>query len=170
MRTRPGRVETEIHFRIVHVAPPDRDGYREQTVEITLGPKGAFGKDFVVTLTRRAPVVGHIVRADRPRRCKSKSPRVAKTPRVVELLHKANEWQREIDAGKVRNRAEIARREGITRARVTQVMALLHLAPETRKDILAMPETIYRSAISERALRSVAQRDSHQEQRAAFGE
>jgi len=47
LRTRPDRVEPEIYFRIVHFAQAGYSGapvaaYREQTVEITLGPKVAF--------------------------------------------------------------------------------------------------------------------------------
>jgi hypothetical protein len=47
MRTGPGWVEPEVYFRIVHVAQDSHNGaplaaYREQTVEIALGPKGAF--------------------------------------------------------------------------------------------------------------------------------
>jgi hypothetical protein len=40
-------------------------------------------------------------------------------------LKRAVEWQRQLDSGQVRSRAEIARREGLTRARVTQIMNLL---------------------------------------------
>ena len=40
-------------------------------------------------------------------------------------LKRAIEWQRQLDAGQVRSRAAIARREGLTRARVTQIMNLL---------------------------------------------
>jgi hypothetical protein len=44
---RPSLAESEVLFRIVHVALEARNGapeaaYREQTVEIALGPKGAF--------------------------------------------------------------------------------------------------------------------------------
>ena len=38
---------------------------------------------------------------------------------------RAIEWQRQLDTGQVRSRADIARREGLTRARVTQIMNLL---------------------------------------------
>lgn len=38
---------------------------------------------------------------------------------------RAIEWQRQLDSGEVRSRADIARREGLTRARVTQIMNLL---------------------------------------------
>jgi hypothetical protein len=40
-------------------------------------------------------------------------------------LKRAVEWQRQLDAGQIRSRAAIARREGLTRARVTQIMNLL---------------------------------------------
>src|SRR6266550_4727902 len=40
-------------------------------------------------------------------------------------LKRAVEWQRQLDAGLVRSRAAIARREGLTRARVTQIMNML---------------------------------------------
>ncbi len=81
------------------------------------------------------------------------SPREAKTPRVVELLRKAMEWQSLMDSGQITSQADIARREGITRARVSQVMGLLRLAPEHRARILAMPITARRPAITERILR-----------------
>src|SRR5262245_41507892 len=40
-------------------------------------------------------------------------------------LKRAVEWQRQLDAGQVRSRAAIARRERLTRARVTQIMNML---------------------------------------------
>ena len=53
-----GVSEPEVWFRIVHVAVDASNGapvaaYREQTVEIALGPKGAFENGNVGTLTRR---------------------------------------------------------------------------------------------------------------------
>ncbi len=59
-RTRPGVVEPEIYFRIVHLAQVGHPGAtvgpdREQMVEIALGPKGAFGNGNVGALKRRAP-------------------------------------------------------------------------------------------------------------------
>jgi len=60
MRTRPGWVEPEVYFRVVHLT---QDGhgcapvatYREQTVEIALGPKGAFENGNIGALVRRVP-------------------------------------------------------------------------------------------------------------------
>lgn len=157
---RRGRVQTEIWFRIRHVAVDgvsgaSRTNYCEQTVEVTLGPKGAFKKGNLGVLTRRV-AVDRVVSAIPQPRGKPKPPKEPKTPRVVELLLMAVEWQRELDAGEVDTQAEIARREGITRARVTQIMAMLRLAPEIREQVLSMPRVVGRPAISERALRPVS--------------
>ena len=50
----------EVWFRIVHLAQDGLNGapvaaYREQTVEIALGPKGAFENGNVSALTRQVP-------------------------------------------------------------------------------------------------------------------
>jgi hypothetical protein len=161
-----------VYFRIVHVSLQGQNGapvaaYREQTVEIALGPKGAFENGNVGTLTRRVRA-DRVVSAVPPRRGKPKPPRKPRPPRVAELLRKAIEWRRQLDAGEVRNQAEIARREGLTRARVTQVLGLLRLAPEIQEHILALPETVGRPAISERALRPIAGLAEHGEQLHAF--
>jgi hypothetical protein len=157
MRTRPGWVEPEIYFRIVHLPQNAISGARadiyEQTVEIALGPKRAFENGNIGSLARQMATAG-VVSAVLPGRGDPKPAGGPKTPRVTELLRKAIEWRRQLDASDVRNQAEIARREGITRAKVTQVMALLRLAPETREHILAMPDVAYRPSITERMLRS----------------
>ena len=87
---------------------------------------------------------------------------------AAELLRKAIDWQALLESGEVPNQAEIARREGITRARVTQVMGMLHLAPEIQQHVLSMPEVVRRPAITERALRPIAQMEDRTEQHAAF--
>jgi hypothetical protein len=58
----------------------------------------------------------------------------------VELLRKAIEWQALLASGEAPNQVAIARREGLTRARVTQVMGLLRLAPEIHQHILSLPD------------------------------
>ncbi len=40
-------------------------------------------------------------------------------------LERAREWQRQLDTGEIGSRSAIARREGLSRARVTQLMNLL---------------------------------------------
>jgi len=113
---------------------------------------------------------GGVINAFLPRRRAAKPLRKVRTPRVVELLRKAIEWRRQLDSGKVRNQAVIARREGITRARVTQVMGLLRLVPETRERILAMSEVAHRPTITERMLRPITSIANHSDQLRDFQE
>jgi hypothetical protein len=159
MRTRPGWVEAEVYFRIIHVAQNGRNGvpvaaYLEQMVEIALGPKGAFENGNFGALTRRV-ATDRVVSASLPSRGNPTLPRKPKTPRVVELLRKAIEWQTLLESGKIPNQAEIARREGVTRARVTQIMGMLRLTPEIQEQIRALPDTSAPSTVSERKLRPI---------------
>ena len=131
------------------------------------GPRGTFENGNVGTLTRRV-AADRVVSAVPPRRGKPKAPREPKTPRVVELLRKAIEWHALLESGEASNQAAIARREGITRARVTQVMGMLQLAPEIQQHILSMPDAVRRPVISERALRPIAQLENAREQKARF--
>jgi hypothetical protein len=159
MRTPPWWVEPEIYFRVIHAAlKGHNDGpmaaYREQTVEIALGPKGAFENGNIGALRRGAPP-DQVLSAFPPGRGDPEPPRVPKTPRVVELLRKAIEWEVLLESGKVASQAETARQEGITRARVTQVMGMLRLAPEIQEHILSMPVMVLRHSVSEQALRPI---------------
>ena len=162
--------EPEILFRIVHITMDSQNtGYRKQTVEIALGPKGAFENTNIGILTRRVPA-DRVVSAVAPRRGKPKPPKDSRTPQVVELLRKAIEWQGLLESGEAANQAGIARREGITRARVTQVMGMLRLAPEIQEHVLSMPDMVRRPAITERRLRPIVQIEERKEQLAAFSE
>ena len=159
----------EVWFRVVHVALDGPNGaplaaYREHTVEIALGPKGASENGNIGTLTRRVPA-DRVVHAVPSRVLHRKPP---KAPRVVELLRKAIEWQALLESGEASNQAAIARREGITRARVTQVMGMLRLAPEIQKHVLSLPDMARRPAITERALRPIAQLPQERNQLHAF--
>jgi len=65
------------------------------------------------------------------------------------------EWKDLLESGKVASQAEIASREGVTQARVTQIMGMLRLAPEIREKILTMPDIVGRSPVTERMLRPI---------------
>ena len=108
------------------------------------------------TLTRRVPA-NRAVSFVPARWRRPKSTKAPKTPRVRKLLHKAIEWRTLLESGDAVNQADIARREGITRARVTQVMKMLGLAPEIQQHVLSMPSVVHRPSIPERALRPIAQ-------------
>jgi hypothetical protein len=129
--------------------------YREQTVEIAMGPKGAFESGNIGALMRRVPNDWVVSAASAPQG-KPKPPKESKTPRVVELLRKAIEWQAHLESGHIATQADIAFQEGITRARVTQVLGLQRLAPEIREMILSLPDTLHRPPITERMLRPIA--------------
>jgi len=79
-----------------------------------------------------------------------------RTPCVKKLLQQAIAWQGLLNSGAVASQSELARREGIFPARVSQVMCYLPLAPEIQKYILSMPKTTQCPAVSARALRSIA--------------
>lgn len=173
MRTRR-QGPPEVWFQILHVAPVGHNGvseaqFYEQTVEIALGPKGAFENGSVGTLKRRV-TADRVVNAAAKVRRSAMPPRAPRTPPVVELLRKAQEWQRQLDAGDVTNQAEIARREGVTRARVTQIMGMLRLAPEIQARIQAMPDGPYPTRITEHALRSILRMGDVARQYAVFAE
>lgn len=169
-RRRPGWAEPEVVFRIVHVADSDARApaaYRDQAVEVALGPNPAFPTGRVGALTRRV-AAERVVTGAPPRRGKPRPPKEPRPPRVAELLRKAQAWWAMLESGEVATQAEIARREGITRARVTQVMGLLRLTPEIHAHILSMPQTNHRPTLTELALRPVARLQDRDAQIAAF--
>ena len=91
-----------------------------------------------------------------------KSPRRAtqadtgRIPRVTRTLALAHKIDGLIRAGELQDLADAARALGLSRARVTQLSALLLLAPEIQQAILDLPPvTNSRDPLSERALRLI---------------
>jgi len=158
MRTRPGWIEPEVYFRIVHVAQNGHNGApvatcREQTVEIVWG--GGLRKR-----QRWHPDAPDPHRPGRERRLPKPehfqaTQRAQDAPGGQAPPQGPIEWQALLESGRIANQAEIARREGISPARVTQVMGMLHLAPEIQEQILSMPDMARRPPISERMLRPI---------------
>ena len=62
-------------------------------------------------------------------------------PRISRLMALAIRFDRLIKAGEIADQAEIARLGQVSRARVTQIMNLLQLAPDIQEDILFLPRT-----------------------------
>ena len=169
---RPSVAEPEVYFRIVHVSLQGQNGgpvaaYRNQTVEIALGPKRAFEDGNIGTLTRRVRA-DRVVSAVPPPRGKPKAPKEPNTPRVAELMRKAIEWRGLLDAGEAPNQADIARREGLTRAHVTQVLMFRRLAPEIQEHILNLPKSVVPQRISERCLRPITKIEEPEQQAKVF--
>jgi len=90
-------------------------------------------------------------------------------PRVTRLMALAIRFDGLIRDGEIADYAEIARLGHVTRARVTQIMNLLHLAPDIQETILSLPRTESgRDPISERDLRPIAGIVDWRKQRAAW--
>ncbi|HHM11905.1 MAG TPA: hypothetical protein ENJ16_00005, partial [Planctomycetaceae bacterium] len=84
------------------------------------------------------------------------SPPPGRVPRVSRLMALAIKFDQLIRDGVVKDQAEIARLGRVSRARVTQVMNLLNLAPSIQEEILLIgPVENGRDPITERSLRSV---------------
>ena len=79
---------------------------------------------------------------------------VVRPARVAQLLALAHRWQREIDAGEVSGQVEIARREGVTGARVSQIMGMLALSPWRQEEVLAMVAVDGREPVAGRGMRT----------------
>jgi hypothetical protein len=73
------------------------------------------------------------------------------------MLALAHKIQQAIDHGVVRDRAEVASRLGLTRARLTQPMDLTLLAPDIQERILLLESANGREPFTERRLRQLAQ-------------
>ncbi len=90
-------------------------------------------------------------------------------PRVTRLMALAIRFEQLVRDGEVRDLADIARLGHVTRARVTQVMNLLHLAPDIQEAILFLPRVEQgRDPITERDLRPVAALADWRKQRSAW--
>lgn len=99
----------------------------------------------------------------------SPAPLPGNLPRVTRLMALAIRFDQLIRDGEVRDLADIARLGHITRARVTQIMNLLHLAPDIQEALLALPRVEQgRDPITERDLRPIAAIVDWRKQRRAW--
>jgi len=81
---------------------------------------------------------------------------------VARVLALAHHWRGLIESGVVKNQAELARLVGVSRARVTQVMGLLTLAPDVQEALLGNGAI---AGAGERAFRRVAEKPLWTDQR-----
>lgn len=90
-------------------------------------------------------------------------------PRVTRLMALAIRFEQLIRDGEVRDLADVARLGHVTRARVTQIMNLLHLAPDIQEALLNLPRVESgRDPMTERDLRPVVGIIDWQKQRRAW--
>jgi hypothetical protein len=89
-----------------------------------------------------------------------------RVPRVSRLMALAIRFDTLIRDGVVTDQAELARLGHVTRARLTQIMNLLCLAPDIQEAILLLPATERgRDSITEKQLRPIAAKASWKKQR-----
>src|SRR5271165_5295820 len=60
----------------------------------------------------------------------------ARVPRLTRLMALAMRFDYLLQTGQIRDQAELARLGQVTRARVSQILGLVHLAPDIQEEIL----------------------------------
>jgi len=94
------------------------------------------------------------------------TPAVGRAPRVARLMALAIKIDDLIRRGKIADYAEAARLGHVTRARTSQIMNLLNLAPDLQERVLFLqPTLVSGDAIGERQLRPIAKQPDWQRQR-----
>jgi len=93
---------------------------------------------------------------------------VRRPAKVARMLALAHHIQNAIDRSVVADRAAVARKLGFTRARITQLLDLLLLAPDIQVRVLELEAIDGVEPMSERALRAVAHVGKWVEQHAAW--
>ena len=79
-----------------------------------------------------------------------------RTPRVSRFLALAHQVDAKIRSGELRGFAHAAKIIGVTRARMTQLMNLLLLAPDIQEEVLDLPPVVKgRDPFTERQLRPI---------------
>lgn len=92
-----------------------------------------------------------------------------RVPRVARLMALAIKYDRLLRKGIVADLSELARLCQVTQPRMTQIMNLLHLAPDIQEQILDLPTVPKgRDPITERDLRPIAALPSWTRQRSAW--
>src|SRR5438309_5431247 len=92
-------------------------------------------------------------------------PHPAAIPRIARLMALAIRFEGLVRNEAIRDYAELARLGRVTRARMTQIMKLLDLAPDFQEQLLFLP---FRKGVNERNLRFIVRRIDWSEQRRLF--
>ena len=97
------------------------------------------------------------------------TPMPGRVPRISRLMALAIRFDDLLRRGEVRDYAELARLGHVTRARVTQIMNLLNLAPDIQEALLFLPEVQHGpDPVKEWELRPVAAEAAWGRQRRAW--
>ena len=97
------------------------------------------------------------------------SQRPASRPaRVAVTLALAHRIRQAILSGEIQDQADAARKLGLTRARLSQILDLMNLAPDLQEEILLLEAIDGREPMSERSLRGAVRVTAWSKQRAAL--
>jgi len=98
-------------------------------------------------------------------------PEPGNVPRVARLMALAVHFDGLLRRGEAADYAALARLGQVTRARMSQIMDLLHLAPDIQEVLLFLPRTQNgRDPVTERDLRPIAAEPDWEHQRGAWGQ
>jgi hypothetical protein len=87
----------------------------------------------------------------------SEPPAPTRLPRITKLMALAIRLEQQVQEGTIRDYAEIARVGHVSRARITQILTLLQLAPDLQETLLFLPRVASgKDPITERDLRPIA--------------
>lgn len=108
--------------------------------EIRSGGEGATGPGTspipsVAHQDKPTPVPPHAIHAPAPPT--PEAPTAERVPKITQFLVLGHLFERLVRNGVIRDYAEIARRTGLTRARMTQIVNLTLLAPDIQEEILS---------------------------------
>jgi hypothetical protein len=99
------------------------------------------------------------------------SPPAGRVPRLSRLMALAIRLDQLIHDGEVTDQAELARLGHVTRARLTQIINLLCLAPDIQEELLFLPVAERgRDAVTEKQLRPIVVTPSWNKQRRMWRE
>ncbi len=112
---------------------------------------------------------------DHKRRDAAKAARVTlaqsgRIPRIAKLVALASRMQSMLDSGQVESFQQLAELGRISQPRMTQIMSLLHLAPDIQEELLYLPEVKQgKAAIHVRLLRPLTTELDWRVQRKMWG-
>jgi hypothetical protein len=75
----------------------------------------------------------------------------------------AREWKEALDRGEYASQADLARKKGVSRARVTQILNLLKLDPEVQEMIARLGDPMLSGSVTERKLRGLLSLSARQQ-------
>ena len=94
-----------------------------------------------------------------------------RTPKCTKhIIHLALKWREQLESDSALTRAQVAAQEGISRARVTQVMSLLAVPVEAHSFLGRLTDLKEIRFFSERRLRRILSNEGHSLQRLAWEE